>query len=162
MPQLKRIRSDLFMYTFYGLPKIRNPNPNPNPNTGTVRANSKHISMSCATDELRIKSGMLIVGLGGNNGVTLIAGKIANRDGLSWEGAPPAERMHANLLGCITQLGGQCGFKDDYPLAKFADAVVGGWDIRPTPLGSALYNSRILDYDLVRQVQVRPLTEWCG
>ncbi len=111
--------------------------------------------MSYVTNNTPKQSGMLIVGLGGNNGVTLIAGKIANRDKLSWEGAPPAGRREANLLGCITQLGGQCGFKDDYPLAKFADTVVGGWDIRLTPLGSALYNSRILDYDLVRQVQVR-------
>ncbi len=103
---------------------------------------------------------MLIVGVGGNNGVTLLAGKIANRDNLSWEGAPPAEIREANLLGCITQLGGQCGFKDDYPLAKFVDAVVGGWDIRSTPLGSALYNSRVLDYDLVRQVQVSSLSLW--
>ncbi len=83
-----------------------------------------------------------------------MAGQIANRDGLSWEGAPPAGKRQANLLGCITQLGGQRGFKDDYPLAKFVDIVIGGWDIRSTPLGSALYNSRVLDYDLVRQVQV--------
>ncbi len=111
--------------------------------------------MNYVTSNTPEQNGMLIVGLGGNNGVTLIAGKIANRDKLSWEGGPPAGRREANLLGCITQLGGQRGFKDDYPLAKFADTVVSGWDIRPTPLGSALYNSRILDYDLVRQVQVR-------
>lgn len=32
---------------------------------------------------------------------------------------------------------------------------VGGdrWDIRATPLGDALYESHVLDYDLVRQVR---------
>jgi myo-inositol-1-phosphate synthase len=100
--------------------------------------------------------GILIVGLGGNNGVTTLAGLIANRDGISWESSPPWGRMTANLLGCITQLpsrGGSGGYRERYPLANAISAAVGGWDIRPTPLGQALYASRILDYDLVRQVQ---------
>jgi Myo-inositol-1-phosphate synthase len=100
---------------------------------------------------------VLVVGLGGANGVTLLAGHIANTRKLSWEGPSPWGRMSANLLGCITQLpakGGKGGYKERYALADFCDAAIGGWDIRPTPLGEALYNARILDFDLVRQVQV--------
>ena len=65
-----------------------------------------------------------------------------------------------NWNGCITQLDPTedergVGFKGRYNLADAttADLVIGGWDIRPTPLGDALYESRVLDYDLVRQVR---------
>ena len=38
-------------------------------------------------------------------------------------------------------------------LAKANNAVVGGWDIRSTKLGQALYDCRVLEPDLVRQVR---------
>ncbi|CAM9546927.1 unnamed protein product [Chrysoparadoxa australica] len=104
----------------------------------------------------RVRAGMLIVGLGGGNGVTALAGHLANQRKLSWEAAPPWGRKTANYLGCITQLpskGGSGGYRERYPLADMNDAVIGGWDIRATPMGRALYDARILDYDLVRQIQ---------
>lgn len=104
------------------------------------------------------KVGILIVGLGGNNGVTLLAGLLANNRGLEWETAAAGRVSAPNWNGCITQLEprgvhGGVGFKGRYPLADATAAAVGGWDIRPTPLGDALYTSRIIDYDLVRQVR---------
>lgn len=48
---------------------------------------------------------------------------------------------------------GGVGFKGRYDLADASLAAAGGWDIRSTPLGDALYESRVLDYDLVRQVR---------
>lgn len=100
------------------------------------------------------RPGILIVGFGGGNGVTAAAGLIANQKGITWEG--PTGRMTPNYLGCITQLpskGGSGGYRERYALADANNAAIGGWDIRPTPLGEALYNARILDFDLVRQVQ---------
>mmetsp|Transcript_1547 Transcript_1547/g.2279 ORF Transcript_1547/g.2279 Transcript_1547/m.2279 type:complete len:480 (-) Transcript_1547:1950-3389(-) len=104
------------------------------------------------------KIGILIVGIGGNNGVTLLAGMLANNASLSWETAAAGRVSAPNWNGCITQLEqrgvhGGVGFKGRYPLADVTTAAVGGWDIRPTPLGECLYTSRILDYDLVRQVR---------
>ena len=111
------------------------------------------------------KIGLLIVGLGGNNGVTLLAGAMANAQRLSWEtgGTPGKGRVTApDWGGCITQLppkgqhGTGGGFRGSYAgLANLSQtpAAVGGWDIRSTPLGDALYQSRVLDYDLVRQVR---------
>lgn len=111
------------------------------------------------------KIGILVVGLGGNNGVTLLAGLRANARGLSWEtgGSPGRGRVTApDWGGCITQLppkgqhGTGGGFRGRYVgLANLSTtpAAVGGWDIRGTPLGDALYTSRVLDYDLVRQVR---------
>lgn len=102
----------------------------------------------------KIRPGILIVGFGGANGVTTAAGVIANKRNITWEG--PTGRIHPNYLGCITQLpskGGSGGYRERYALADANDAAIGGWDIRPTPLGEALYNARILDFDLVRQVK---------
>ena len=100
------------------------------------------------------RPGILVVGFGGGNGVTLAAGMVANKNNISWEG--PTGRQTPNFLGCITQLpakGGNGGYRERYALADATDAAFGGWDIRPTPLGEALYNARILDFDLVRQVR---------
>lgn len=107
---------------------------------------------------MQVSAGILVVGLGGNNGVTLLAGQIANRRGLSWETATQG-RIDANWYGCLTQIPprgvhGGVGFAGRVPgLASANDAVVGGWDIRPTTLGQALYDCRVLEPDLVRQVR---------
>jgi len=108
------------------------------------------------TEPQKKKIGILIVGLGGNNGVTLLAGHIANRRKLTWETAAVGPVSAPNWSGCITQLpqkGGGVGFQGRFDLADAAEAAVGGWDIRPTPLGDALYECRVLEYDLVRQVR---------
>ncbi len=103
-------------------------------------------------------TGILIVGIGGNNGVTLLAGKIANRNKLSWETSSTG-RMSANWFGCLTQIPsrgrhGGVGYRGRIPgLADANDVIVGGWDIRPTKLGQALYDCRVLEPDLVRQVR---------
>ena len=117
-----------------------------------------HLHKSTMSESAPKKIGILIVGLGGNNGVTLVAGHIANNRGLDWETAAAGRVSAPNWNGCITQLEprgdhGGVGFKGRYPLADATVAAVGGWDIRPTPLGDALYESRVLDYDLVRQVR---------
>lgn len=49
--------------------------------------------------------------------------------------------------------GGKGGYREQYPLADANRCAVGGWDIRDTPLGDALYQSHVLDFDLVRQVR---------
>eukprot|EP00522_Entomoneis_paludosa_P008807 CAMPEP_0172449020 /NCGR_PEP_ID=MMETSP1065-20121228/7853_1 /TAXON_ID=265537 /ORGANISM="Amphiprora paludosa, Strain CCMP125" /LENGTH=1122 /DNA_ID=CAMNT_0013200619 /DNA_START=161 /DNA_END=3529 /DNA_ORIENTATION=- len=102
--------------------------------------------------------GVLIVGLGGANGTTLLAGVLANRLKMDWHG-PKGEPMTANYYGCITQLNqkgvhGGVGYRDKVKgLADASMAAIGGWDIRPTKPGDALYQQQILDYDLVRQVR---------
>ncbi|KAL7440836.1 hypothetical protein ACHAXH_008982, partial [Discostella pseudostelligera] len=105
-----------------------------------------------------VSTGILIVGIGGNNGVTLLAGKIANCKNLSWETSSTG-RMSANWFGCLTQIPsrgihGGVGYRGRVPgLADANNAIVGGWDIRPTKLGQALYDCRVLEPDLVRQVR---------
>ena len=99
------------------------------------------------TARTKRKPGLLIVGLGGNNGATVLAGLHANALKLTWEGAK--RRCAADYTGCITQTRAM----RRKGLAPFKRAAVGGWDIRPTPIGQALREARILDFDLVRQLE---------
>mmetsp|Transcript_20924 Transcript_20924/g.37783 ORF Transcript_20924/g.37783 Transcript_20924/m.37783 type:complete len:482 (+) Transcript_20924:28-1473(+) len=114
--------------------------------------------MTTNNGTMQVSAGILIVGLGGNNGVTLLAGQIANRRNLSWETATTG-LISANWFGCLTQIPprgihGGVGFQGRIPgLASANNAVMGGWDIRPTKLGQALYDCRVLEPDLVRQVR---------
>ena len=96
-----------------------------------------------------MRCGLLCVGLAGNNGVTLLAGQLANQRGMQWESSRDGPKR-ANYLGCITQVGALPG---TFEFPSFDDVAVGGWDVVPTPLGDALYASRVLDYDLVRQLR---------
>jgi len=118
--------------------------------------------------------GMLIVGIGGANGTTLLSGIIANRraqplatatatastpsEPFQWFG-PVGQPQTPNYNGCITQIPqrgihGGVGYSDRLDgLACANTAAVGGWDIRPTKLGDALAQQQILDYDLVRRVR---------
>lgn len=74
----------------------------------------------------------MVVGLGGANGTTLLAGILANRLNIQWRG-PQGQPMSPNYNGCITQLKskgkfGGVGFKDKTPgLADASMAAVGGW-----------------------------------
>ncbi|CAB9506624.1 Inositol-3-phosphate synthase [Seminavis robusta] len=113
---------------------------------------------STHTPKTRGSVGIMIVGLGGANGTTLLAGILANRLNSQWRG-PQGQPMQPNYYGCITQLKqkgkfGGVGFKDKIQgLADASMAAVGGWDIRPTKVGDALLAHQILDYDLVRQLK---------
>lgn len=95
--------------------------------------------------------GILVVGLGGASGTTLVSGILANRLDICWRG-PKGQVRNANYNGCMTQQ--SSGYRDKIKgLAHVSMAAVGGWDVRPTKLGDALLQQQVLDYDLVRQVQ---------
>jgi myo-inositol-1-phosphate synthase len=125
----------------------------------TIDTGQVSLIMSSGNPEEKSSSiGILVIGLGGYNGTTLLAGVVANRRGIDWHG-PQGQPKSPNYLGCITQLKskgkyGGVGFSDVLPgLASVNDAAIGGWDIRSTCLGDALLKQQILDYDLVRQVK---------
>jgi myo-inositol-1-phosphate synthase len=123
--------------------------------------------------------GIMVVGIGGANGTTMLAGITANRLGINWKGPKGEDMTTPNYNGCITQLPprgihGGVGYQGmiiptssssktatadadakqhRLHLADVNFAAVGGWDIRPTKPGDALLQQQILDYDLVRQIQ---------
>jgi Myo-inositol-1-phosphate synthase len=76
--------------------------------------------------------GILIVGLGGANGTTLLAGVLANRLKIHWHGAR-GEPMKPHYYGCITQIPprgvhGGVGYQGRVKgLADVSMAAIGGW-----------------------------------
>ncbi|THU64256.1 hypothetical protein C4D60_Mb01t24560 [Musa balbisiana] len=125
----------------------------------TVRYNFK-------TDTRVPKLGVMLVGWGGNNGSTLTAGVIANREGISW--ATKDKVQQANYFGSLTQastirVGSFNGeeiyapFKSLLPMVNPDDIVFGGWDISNMNLADAMARAMVLDIDL--QKQLRPYME---
>ncbi|KAH9326072.1 hypothetical protein KI387_006250 [Taxus chinensis] len=109
------------------------------------------------------KLGVMLVGWGGNNGSTLTAGVIANREGISW--VTKEKVQQANYFGSLTQastcrIGSYNGeeihapFKSLLPMVDPNDIVFGGWDISNLNLADAMARAKVLDIDL--QKQLRP------
>lgn len=92
--------------------------------------------------------GLLVVGLGGANGTTLLAGILANRLNIQWHG-PVGQPMSPNYNGCITQIdsrgkyGTGGGYRDKVKgLANASMAAIGGWV-------STYFNLRVVLFDLM-------------
>jgi myo-inositol-1-phosphate synthase len=112
------------------------------------------------------KLGVMIVGLGGNNGTTLAAGILANKHNITWNTKEGVQSP--DYLGSLTQastilLGSQNG-KDVYvpfssllPMVHPNDLVIGGWDISDMRLGEAMQRAQVLDYNL--QITLYPLMQ---
>ena len=110
------------------------------------------------TDKKKCKLGVMLVGLGGNNGITFLSGIIANKNKITWKTKKGVK--HANYLGSITQSTCiQVGiddnlnpvnvpFKSVIPLVEPDDIIVSGWDISKVPLNEAMERSQVLDIDL--------------
>jgi hypothetical protein len=101
------------------------------PNASTASpANPKLMTDSSHKPKTHGSFGVLVVGLGGALGTTMLAGILANRLKIDWRG-PKGEPMTPNYYGCITQLdqrGGGVGYRDMVKgLADASMAAVGGW-----------------------------------
>ncbi|KAI5116774.1 hypothetical protein M0805_008729 [Coniferiporia weirii] len=109
------------------------------------------------------KTGLLMVGLGGNNGTTLCATIIANRHNISWRtksGIQQPNYIGSLLRASTVRLGGDSATgKDVYvpigevlPMVHPNDLVLGGWDISGLSMDKAMARAQVLDWDLQRQV----------
>ncbi|EED20870.1 myo-inositol-1 phosphate synthase, putative [Talaromyces stipitatus ATCC 10500] len=108
--------------------------------------------------------GVMLVGLGGNNGTTVTAGIIANRLGLTWqtrEGEQSANYYGSIVMGSTIKLGvdpktGEdvnIPFHDILPMVHPNDLVVGGWDISSMNLGDAADRAAVLEPGLKNQIR---------
>mmetsp|Transcript_24964 Transcript_24964/g.60049 ORF Transcript_24964/g.60049 Transcript_24964/m.60049 type:complete len:517 (-) Transcript_24964:370-1920(-) len=94
------------------------------------------------------KTGLMLVGLGGNNGTTITGGIIANRENMSWQTKEGVQR--ADYVGSITQsatmkIGEDADGKEVYipmnkvvPMVHPNDLVIGGWDISKMNLADGM------------------------
>ena len=110
----------------------------------------------------------MIVGLGGNNGSTMVAGIIANKKKLEWE--TRQGRVSANFYGSLTQSGTvHVGYefdertkvlhdkfipvKDLLPMVNPCDFEISGWDISGLNLYEACKRAKVLEPDLISQLK---------
>lgn len=108
------------------------------------------------------KTGLMLVGIGGNNGSTLVATILANRHDITWHTKSTIQRPNyiGSLLRASTvRLGLDAAGKDVYaplsdllPMVHPNDLVLGGWDISGVPLDAAMKRAAVLEWDLQHQV----------
>jgi len=108
------------------------------------------------------KTGVMLVGFGGNNGSTCVAGSLANKRNLTWEtkhGEHKANYMGSMMMASTVKLGNDsCGdtvytpMRNMLPMLDPNEIVWGGWDISSMNLGDAMKRSKVLDLDLQRQL----------
>lgn len=105
---------------------------------------------------------LMIVGWGGNNGSTVTASILANKQGLTWNTKEGLQK--SNYFGSVTQastfkIGTDGSGNDVYvpfssmlPMVHPNDLVIGGWDISSANLGEAMKRAKVLEYDLQQQL----------
>jgi myo-inositol-1-phosphate synthase len=110
------------------------------------------------------KTGVMLVGLGGNNGTTVTAGIIANQRALSWEtkrGKQSANYYGSVLMSSTTKLGTDASTGDDVnipfhqmlPMLHPNDLAIGGWDISAMNLAEAMDRAAVLEPTLKQLVR---------
>ncbi|KAI9993837.1 hypothetical protein PInf_016358 [Phytophthora infestans] len=118
------------------------------------------------------KLGVMIVGLGGNNGSTLVASIIANKHHITWNTKEGVQEP--NYFGSVTQAstvrlgtnangeGVYIPFHNLLPMVSPNELVIGGWDISSLNMAEAMKRAMVLDHDLQRQLvphleKIKPL-----
>ncbi|KAK6044024.1 inositol-3-phosphate synthase [Cooperia oncophora] len=112
------------------------------------------------------KTGVLLVGIGGNNGSTSVGAIFANKKHMTWRTKEGIQT--ANYFGSVTQsstvhLGwdGQqqihVPFKDIIPILSPNDLIIDGWDINNQNLYQAMIRAKVFAPEL--QEKLRPYME---
>ncbi len=131
-------------------------------NEGKFVVTPKREKLKFVTETAIPNVGVMIVGLGGNNGSTFMGSILANKLNLSWETKEGIQKP--NYFGSITQastvrLGSDSTHQDVYaplkallPMVNPNNLVIGGWDISGMNMGDAMYRAQVLDIDLQKQL----------
>ena len=131
--------------------------------SGTATVSPMRQPITLRTERKVPRVGLMLVGLGGNNGSTTVASVIANRLNMTWETRRGTQS--ANYFGSITHSStlriGQTRdlqeinvpLKSLVPLVDPNDLVIGGWDCSSVDLYQAMRRAQVLEPDLIRQLQ---------
>ncbi|TVY42205.1 Inositol-3-phosphate synthase [Lachnellula subtilissima] len=136
---------------------------------GNFVATPKETLYDFKVDRKIPKTGMMLVGWGGNNGTTVTAGIIANRLGLSWdtrEGPRAANYYGSVVMGSTMKLGINAKTAEDVnipfhkvlPMVHPNDLAIGGWDISGMNLAAAMDRAAVLEPTLKAQIK-KQMTE---
>jgi myo-inositol-1-phosphate synthase len=110
------------------------------------------------TDKRVPKLGVLLVGIGGNNGTTVTGAVLANKHNITWNTKEGTQ--YPNYFGSLSQatttfLG--CNqqnqqvyvpLKSLIPMVDPNNLVIHGWDINDAPLDKAMHRACVFDYAL--------------
>jgi len=120
------------------------------------------MKMQFKTDVNVKKTGVMLVGLGGNNGCTCIGGALANKHGIEWEtkeGTQKSNYYGSMLLSSTVNLGVDPNgttiytpMKNMLPMLNPNEIVWGGWDLSSMNLGDAMKRAKVFDIDLQRKL----------
>jgi myo-inositol-1-phosphate synthase len=131
---------------------------------GKLVATPKETVYDFKVDRKIGKVGVMLVGWGGNNGTTVTAGIIANRNGLKWEtkeGVQEANYYGSLVMSSTVKLGTDdaTGEEINIPFHKLLpmihpnDVVISGWDISGLNLAEAMDRACVLEPTLKAQVR---------
>ncbi|PNS16628.1 Inositol-3-phosphate synthase [Sphaceloma murrayae] len=132
-------------------------------NGGKLVATPKETTYDFKVDRKVGKVGMMLVGLGGNNGTTVTAGIIANRRNLVWETkeGPRSPNYYGSVVMSSTMKLGtdertaeeiNIPIHDVLPMVHPNDLVIGGWDISGMNLAEAMDRAKVLEPTLKQLV----------
>jgi len=139
---------------------------------GTIKITPSSTELKFQTQRAPRKTGVMLVGWGGNNGSTLTAGVIANKENITWRTKRGEQKP--NYFGSITQsstirIGQTESFEEIYvplntvvPMVSPNDLAIGGWDCSSFNLGDAMRRAEVLDVQLQdklydRMTSMKPL-----
>ncbi|KIY67460.1 Myo-inositol-1-phosphate synthase [Cylindrobasidium torrendii FP15055 ss-10] len=158
------VQSDLTSYTDDHITaKYTNRGANVTLNNGQLLINPTQESFEFQTKRAPSKTGLMMIGLGGNNGTTLTATILANRHNISWhtkDGLQQPNYIGSMLRASTVRIGTETGtgkdvhvpVSDVLPMVHPNDLVLGGWDISGVPMDQAMKRAKVLEWDLQRQV----------
>lgn len=115
--------------------------------------------------------GVLLVGLGGNNGSTVFGGIMANKHNITWMNKRGEQKP--NYYGSITQSStikvGEFESTEVFqtmnqvlPMVNPNDLCIGGWDISDCNMYDAMKRAQVLDWDLIQKLEpyTKDVTPW--
>jgi myo-inositol-1-phosphate synthase len=115
------------------------------------------------TDTKVPKTGLMMIGWGGNNGTTLTAGVLANKKKLTWETKRGLEKAnyYGSLTQCSTTYLGQdakgttyvAPFKSLLPMVNPEDLVISGWDISSKNMYESTKRAYVMEPAMYNQLK---------
>ena len=135
---------------------------------GSNKPVNKKITHTISTEAKVPKIGVMLVGLGGNNGSTFTAGILANKLNQSWEtkNGIAHPNFHGSFTQCATahvgyKYGEKTGkledvfipVKDIMPMANPVDFEISGWDINNANLFDACKRAHVLEPGLINALK---------
>jgi len=124
--------------------------------SGKYVASPKETAYEFKVDRKVGKTGVMLVGWGGNNGSTITAGILANRRGLSWEtreGERQANYYGSVVMSSTIKLGNDATtgeevnipLHDLLPMVHPNDLFISGWDISGMNIAEAMDRAAVLE-----------------